>query len=245
MYLKYGNYQHAAGECTLTGITRQTAMTPNGIAYAIRERWNIMGRLQIADQGTPAANQAAMTVALNALIAAYKLQGRDLGFYDDAGNLTSHVMRTSQTESGVAVIQQPSFPIGKGAEYSTFRTYTMSLEGSYSIATGSLISWAESVSIRGTGGPVWGFLQPLTGSPQQQLFSQSSTVIAVQRGSASAVHNYPSIPSPLWPGQEHEELRDVEHVVPADNSGQRTIKWSYTMEFDGPVYGRPRVKLIN
>ncbi len=246
MYLKYGNYQHDAGECTLRGIMSESLSSDNGQVYAIRERWDVEGRLQIDDQGTAAANQAAMTVVIDALKAAYDVNGKDIGFYDDADNLTSHFIKSSATRSGVRVVQPPSFPDGRGAEYSTFRTYTLAVEAEHAPSGGaSLVSWTETISFQGTGGPLWGYLVPINGPPQQQMFSQTSTQWAYQRGRAVMRDKYSPALSPRWPTQEHQDMRDIQFEVPADNSGRRVTTWSYVFEAPTGLAGLPAEKSIN
>lgn len=241
MYLKYGDYSHTAGEVTLQGIIREGIGSDEGVVYAIKERWNIEGMLQITDQGTPAANQAEMTTAINALKAAYATNGKDIGFYDDSGNLTAHSIKSSATERGVQVVQQPSFPEGRGAEYSVFRSYTLAVEAQFSYTGGgggSVLSWSEAVSYRGTGGPTWGFLVPINGPPQQQLLTQQSTHWAYQRGRAIGRSNYPNPAPPLWPVLEHQEMRDIEYAVPSGQSLQRSVAWSYAFEATSPLSGQ-------
>ncbi len=246
MYLKYGNYQHAAGEVVLTGITSESMATENAVVFAIKERWDLMGRLDIADQGSAAANQAAMTVALDALKAAYSVNGRDIGFYDDSDKLTSHSIQSSATRSGVIVAVPPSFPDGRGAEYSTFRTYTIAVEAERPFEEGGgLLSWMEAVSFRGTGGPTWGFLVPIVGAVQQQLLTQRSTQFATQRGRAVGNGAYVVPPAPIWPVNEHEELREITREVPPSSSSQRITNWTYVFESPFPLVGVPRARAIN
>jgi hypothetical protein len=223
----------------------ESLVSENGVVYAIRERWDIQGMLQISDQGTAAANQAAMTTEIDALEAAYAENDKDIGFYDDSDNLTSHFIDSSATRTGVRVIQPPSFPVGGGAEYSTFRTYQFQVEADHPFSGPALISWTEAVSFEGTGGPVWGFLQPINGFAQQQLFSERSTQLGYQRGRAVGNGVYPAVPGPMWPTAEHEEVRSIAYEVPPDNSKRRTVTWLYTFEAIGSLVGRPTAKSIN
>src|SRR5437762_1815169 len=75
MYLKYGNYQHAANEVSVV-ISKEGLFAEGGASRGLRERWNIQGRLQ-------ANNQAGLTAAIDALTAAYSVQAQDVGFYLD------------------------------------------------------------------------------------------------------------------------------------------------------------------
>ena len=82
MYLRYGNYQHAVGEASVT-ISRHGLFSEAGLPRGVRERWDVQGRLQANDQG-------ALTAAIQALVAAYSVQGQDVGFYFDGGQPSSH-----------------------------------------------------------------------------------------------------------------------------------------------------------
>lgn len=248
MYVKYGTYFHAAGEVTLKGIMRDSLRSEDGLVYAITEIWDLEGRLQIDDQGTAAANQAAMTTAINALKTAYSTNGKDLGFYDNADNVTSHFLDSSTSTMGVQITQQPSFPVGGGAEYSTFRTYSLRAEAQWGYSGGGgqmLVSWTETVSFRGTGGRTWGYLVPIVGSPQQQLLTETSTHWAFQRGEATGNGYYPIVPGPKWPSQEHEEQREIQYAVPRASSGKRSVSWSYVFEAATSISGYPTAKSIN
>jgi len=241
MYLKYGTYSHASGECTLSSITREGLFTTNLQQYAVREKWTIDGRLQIADQGTAAANQAAMTTAITALKTAYNTNGRDLGFYDDSGNLTAHYITSKSATGGVRIVQPPSFVEGRGAEYSTFRTYQIGIEAEFGflIPGGSkLTSWSESVRFWG-GGPKVTFLSCLTGPPQKQLVNQMTTFKASQTGRATALGIYQQAPGPLWPADELIDQRDGSLEIPPDSSNQRITTWEYQFESIAPMFAYP------
>jgi hypothetical protein len=95
MYLKYGNYQHAANEASVV-ISKQQVFSEAGIVRGLRERWDIQGMLQAADQ-------TALTAAIDALTAAYSVQAQDVGFYLDNGQPTSHRITSAATNGGVRV----------------------------------------------------------------------------------------------------------------------------------------------
>ena len=238
MFLRYGTYSHVAGECTLSSIEYSALITENLQVYGTVERWTIDGRLQIADQGTAAANQAAMTVAINALKTAYGTNRKDIGFYDDSGNLTAHSIKSSSATGGVLIVGF-SFPEGGGAEYSTFRTYQIIVEAQfgYQIPGGGqkLTAWSETVTLMG-GGPKVVFLACLTGPPQKQLAHQATTRKATQSGRATAVLQYPTPPSPLWSADELIDVREITYELPPDSTQQRTTTWNY--QFEG-IYLNP------
>ncbi|HEX3725832.1 MAG TPA: hypothetical protein VHV08_06300 [Pirellulales bacterium] len=237
MYLKYGSYQHAAGEVSVV-ISKQGVFTDTGISRGIRERWDIQGRLQAADQ-------SALTAAINAIQNAYALQSQDVGFYFDDSSPTSHAIRSAATNGGVRVVTPPSFPQGRGAEYSTFRNYSIALEAEWLDPGASLLSWTESLSFQG-GGPVFGFLEPIAGLPQRQLLRQATVFRATQTGQAIGYSAYPLPAAPLWPDAEHTERRDIRYELPqrmgppnAAAYTQFKVSWSYSFEDSGPLVGLP------
>jgi hypothetical protein len=237
MYLKYGNYQHAANEAAVT-ITRQAIFSDAGLQRGVRERWEIEGRLQAGDP-------ASVTAALDALAAAYSIQAQDVGFYLDSGEPTSHRIISAQTNGGVRVVVPPSFPQGKGAEYSTFRSYTIALEAEWLDPQATLIHWHETLSFKG-GGPKFAHLEPINGQPVKQLLKQATVFHATQTGEAVGYRNYPTPALPIWPAAEHVEQREVRYELPRRMGppGNPTytefkVTWSYQFEDAGPFVGLP------
>jgi len=240
MFLCYGNYIHANNECAVM-ISRQGVFNAHGLQTEIVEQWNIQGMLM-------AGSVAELSVAIRAMEAAYASSGRNVGLYVNANTPTAHGITSAAARGGVRVVVPPSFPVGYGAEYTTFRTYSIVLEATFggSGVAGGLLSWSESIEIQGTGGPRWGYLQPMQGPPQQQIFSETSTIWMFQQGSAIGLGVYPT-PSPplLGPDQEHEESHRVHRELPADNSHHRRVSWSYTFESHASLVGQPREQTIN
>jgi len=237
MYLKYGNYQHAANEVSVV-ISKQGLFTEAGIGRGVRERWNIQGRLQAADQ-------TSLTTAIEVLAAAYGLPAQDVGFYLDDGQPTSHVISSAATNGGVRVVVPPSFPEGKGAEYSTFRNYTIALEAELLDPRAALLSWSEVLSFKG-GGPQFAFLQPINGLAQKQLLKQATTFHATQSGHAVGYLGYPLPAAPIWPEAEHVDQREVRYELPqrmgppgSATYTQFKVSWSYSFEDAGALVGSP------
>jgi hypothetical protein len=237
MYLKYGNYRHADNEASVA-ISKEGLFTPGGIARGVRERWTIQGRLQAADQ-------AGLTAAIDAITAAYSVQGQDVAFYRDDDQPTSHAILGSQTNGKVRVVVPPSFPEGRGAEYSTFRNYTIVLEAERLDPAVTLLHWNEVLSFHG-GGPRFALLETLTGLPQKQVLRQFTAYHARQTGEAVGNLNYPAPASPLWPDAEHVERREIRYDLPrrmgppgSPTYTQFKVSWSYTFEDAGPLVGLP------
>src|SRR4029079_17459158 len=97
-----------------------------------------------------AASQAALTTALGDLRAAYNVNGRDVGLYlDDGVTLTDHALPSGAALGGVRVTGL-AFPRGDGAEYSTFRTYRLTLEADFPDSAGKLLQCEQSLYFEGT-----------------------------------------------------------------------------------------------
>lgn len=244
MFLKYGGYQHDDGETTIN-IVKEGLFTENRVQYAIRERWAIEGRLQIAEQGSIDANQDAMKTAIDALKTAYDGNENDLGFYHDDGGISSHFMDSSASNGGTKVVQPVSFPEGKAAEYSTFRNYSVVVEAEFPFNdVSALLLWTETLTFWG-GGPEVGHLEPIVGLPQKQLLRQATTYKAGQNGRAIGLDAYPLLPGPMWPAQELRHLRRSSNTVPSTSDGQRIVTWDYMHESVAPLNGFPTEKPIN
>jgi len=237
MYLKYGNYQHAANEASVV-ISKQQVFSEAGIVRGLRERWDIQGMLQAADQ-------AALTAAIDALTAAYAIQAQDVGFYLDNGQPTSHRITSAATNGGVRVIAPPSFPRGQGAEYSTFRNYTIALEAEWLDPQATLLAWQETIRFQG-GGPRFAYLEPINGQPVKQLLKQATTFKATQSGDAVGYAAYPVPALPIWPDAEHTDRREIRYELPRrmgppgnPTYTQFKVSWSYSFEDSGPLVGLP------
>ena len=237
MYLKYGAYRHADNEVSVA-ISKEGLFTQAGIARGTRERWTVAGRLQATDQ-------ASLTTAINTLAAAYSIQGQDLALYRDNDQPTSHAITSAATNGGVRVVVPPSFPEGKGAEYSTFRNYTIVLAAELLDASTTILNWQETLTFRG-GGPQFAYLEPITGLPQKQLLKQATTYRALQSGEAVGQLGYPVPASPLWPNAEHTGQRQVRYELPrrmgppgSPTYTQFKVTWSYNFEDAGPLVGLP------
>lgn len=237
MFLKYGNFQHDDGEVAIA-ISRVSLFTPGGVVYGYTERWDVQGRLQTADQAT-------LTTALQAMFNAYQLQGQDISLHIDESTVTNHVMVSASSDGGTRVVNPPAFPVGRGAEYSTFRNYTLAVEADF-LSTGSkLISWQEAFDFIGTGGPTWRLQQVLTGPAQRQDLTTNSTQRIVQRGTAIAQGGaYPLSSPSAFPAAEHQELRQITRSFSSGQLGQRTVNWVYFFETISPLSAVPTIRSL-
>jgi hypothetical protein len=238
MILKYGAYAHAGNEVQIT-ISRRANIEPNGLRSTFVETWHIRGVLQ-------AASQAALTAALGALEAAYAVDGNTLAFFEDDGTTeTAHKLDSATAIGGVRVVAGPSYPAGSGAEYSTFRTYTVTVEAEYPLddEIEQPVAWTETL-LFGGGGPRFVMLHTLTGTPVKQEVAENTPYWCLQTGSARGLLSYPAPPEPLFPGDEHVDRRRIAFRTPEILEGvpkDFVVEWSYSFEATGALVGMPTI----
>ena len=236
MYLRYGPYIHAQNEPAVQ-IGKRAIFSPRGLRQSVRETWRIVGVLR-------AASQPALTAAIADLRSAYNVNGYDLGLYlDDQTTLTDHVMTSSAALGGTRVTAL-DFPAGAGAEYSTFRSYSIAVEADFPDTSNNLLDFSETLSFEGTGGPRVIFLDTLDGLPQPQIAQQRTTTRARQEGRAVGLATYPPVPPPIWPQAEMQPARRLVLRSPRRAAGNLTefaVEWSYSFESIAPLAGTPGV----
>jgi len=236
MYLKYGSYTHAQNEAAVQ-IGKRAVFSPRGYRQAVRETWRILGVLH-------AAGQASLTSAIASLRAAYGVNGLDLGLYlDDGLTLTDHALVSSLSLGGTRVTSL-EFPNGSGAEYSTFRSYSIAVEAEFPDTSNNLLDFSETLSFEGSGGPRIIFLDTLDGLPQQQIAQQRTTSRARQEGRAVGLATYPPVAAPIWPGAELPAERRLAMRSPRRVAGNLTefvVEWKYAFEAVIPLAGMPTV----
>lgn len=220
MQLKYGSYSHDSNAAAIA-ISKDVVMGEGGIPQSIRERWDVTGEVS-------GANESAVKTAINALVDAYSVHGKDLALYHSGGTISAHAMLSSETIWGTKVVKMPSFPKGDGSEYVTSRSFSLAVEGEYPAGYSSILSFRESLSWQGNGGPIWNYIVPLAGPPIHQVLTESSVVTITQEGYAVGDLAYPSPQWPIWPEQELGAQRRIRYEVPSINSRERRVSWSYT-----------------
>ncbi|MBS0207811.1 MAG: hypothetical protein JSS27_02555 [Planctomycetes bacterium] len=240
MILVYGSYRHALGEAALA-ITRETVYTAQRTPLGVRERWAVAGVLQAADA-------AALSTAIDALQTAYATPAQDaVLLFDDGATASSHRLITSNSLGGVQVIQPPQFPSGEGAEYTTWRSYSLVLEAMFPVADAAsvLVSWEETLSFMG-GGARWVYLPTLSGPPVKQQLQAQSPQRVVQSGRAVGFGGYPSPSAPLFPTNLHQESSSLSYQAPkrvgtGDSAAniEYEVRWVYEFESASALSGAP------
>lgn len=197
MRAKYGSYSHPLGQCSVSH-TKQKRYNARGRAQTIVHRLNLEG--QIIGVGSTAAElQASIRSQIQAMENAYANDGFSGGLLHSDGTLSAHWLSSGDSISGVRVVQPPSFGDSDGGgEYATGRSFTIGLEAEYLISDGDpLVSWEETISIQGNGGPRIVPVETDNSAPRFQVISLATPVIIEQRGSAVGIAGYPSPPATL------------------------------------------------
>lgn len=237
MILAYGNYSHAQNECAVV-ISKRPYYSSRGFRQGVRETWTITGVLQ-------ASTQAGITTAIALLRSAYAVNGLDVALYlDDGSTLTDHFILSRNTLGGVRVIAF-EFPNGTGAEYSTFRSYSITLEADFADATPLLLEFDESLDFSGTGGARRVLVETMDGPPQEQIVANRTIYRASQSGRSVGSFTWPPIPSPIWPAAEMLERRRTKRKTPrrvGNNATEYAVEWSYEFESGSPLSGNPTVQ---
>jgi hypothetical protein len=235
--LRYGSYSHAVNEASVQ-MAASTIDNEAGQPYAVRRTWTIGGRAE-GDDTTAVVNAMAL------LEAAYSFNFSDLVLEDDSGNVL-HALRNAGSLSGVRIIQPVSYPVGEGAELSTFRNYTIVAQADYP-AIGAfgggfnpLRAFSETLSFSG-GGPRRAVIECANVPPQEQFINAFTAFRAIQSGSAVGMFAYPLIPAPLFPGKE-EVAGQPTIGSPKLKNGiyiEWPVSWSYTFVSATPLVGLP------
>jgi hypothetical protein len=240
MILRFGNYRHDDNEVRLS-IDRRAELTAAKVPYVWTTRWTLDGLL-VGD------DVADITTKINALEAAYKVRGVDAELLTSEGGVTAHRMLSAASVGGIRVIGPPSYPDGSGAEYTTWRRYSITIEADFPVnpndPSTQILDWNEVYETSG-GGPLYGYTQPIKGSPIRQTIREQTTYKATQSGSAVGYLARPTPPAPIWPGALIEQPRIMKVSPKRNGSGfqEFAISWSYQFEAPFPLNGTPTPQL--
>jgi hypothetical protein len=231
VYLKYGAYRHDDNEVTVS-ISRSAIDSGNGRYIGVAHRWSITGQL-LAD------TQAELATKVQLLESAYARWNRDLVLYGD-GDRVLHALLNAGSTTGVRITDPVSYPDGTGAQWSTFRDYTIGATAEYPVTTGFVLrSFSEAIS-RSGGHPRIVALECVNGPADIQMVAQRTAYRVQQSGSATAFRGKPTPPPPYWPA--FLESSTVTEIAPQFQNGELTdagVQWSYSFVSAAPLLGAP------
>lgn len=250
MRFGYGAFRFETGEASLRGFRTVPTRNEKGFLEKITVTLDI--DFEIIRDG-----QAAIKSRFDQIATAIRRDGRDVGFYHDTGARSAIFIVNAETASGVRIAQYPSLEPGDGADYATHHKGSCGFTAEYLPASfggnqnggtnGQMTNYAESVSVRGTGGPRWACDVVDRGRPRRFKLADYTPVTATQQGSITVISETPFYPNPnppLWPALEDEEQRELTpDLQPAsDGAWQCTLSWSYRFLSEGPLTGFPRAR---
>jgi hypothetical protein len=247
MRFGYGAFRFEEGEAALRGFRTVPTRNDKGFLEKITVTLDI--DFEIMRDG-----QAAIKSRFDQIANAIRRDGRDVGFYHDSGARSAIFIVNSETASGVRISQYPSLESDDGADYANKGSVGFTAEylpaafgGNQNGGQGQITNYAESVSVRGTGGPRYSVDVVDRGRPQRFKLADYTPVTATQQGTITVVSKSPFYQTPnppLWPGLEEVEQREfTDDLQPAsDGAWQCTRNWSYRFISPGPITGFPRVR---
>jgi hypothetical protein len=248
MYIKRNNYTHTLNESTFRyRILPQYA--ENNVLIGTKYTASLQGMLT----GTDASD---LSTQWSALEAAYASTAGDMVLLQNDGSTeTSFKIQGSKTVGGIRCLRLEAPMQGPG-EFSTFLRYEIDIEadaggigliGGGQAGNATVISWSESLTFRGTGGPRFVMREIRNGPPQKQIVSQRTPVYASQRGEGVGLYNYPQPAQPIWPNHEMQPDRDVQRTTANSVGGQGNqqqrreyrISWNYSFLAPGQLTANP------
>jgi hypothetical protein len=190
------------------------------------------------------SGQAQLSLLEIALRTELSKGGKDFVLLTDTGQVSSAAILNSQTASGTRVVSI-STPEAQGAEFVTRRTIAFVVTAEYHVANSdrAVLTWSESVSILGNGGPARRWRFPVNAPGIRQTVTPSSLVRATQQGHGVGYRVPPRKPLPIWPDYQVNEaaLGTIETPKFIGNDYVNyPVSWSYQFEHgDGPLVGTP------
>lgn len=241
-----GTYLHDDCEVRLS-ISEQARLGDDGIIYMRDVRWVIEGMLHGTDQ-------AGLHAKLASLLAAYSVHGGDIVLLDNNNNPSHHEListdRSGLAIGGVKIIEPPSFPQGGGAEYTTWRRYTIVIGAEIDVLrntqdAGYIVlneSFTRTGSTSGPGtNPSDVYIHQLAGPPILQRVRTHTAFTGSQNGNSVGRSGF-LVPSPIYPNLLIYPLTQITQGDPRD-IGDRTdlnhkrefpASWSYQYHSDIP-----------
>lgn len=235
MYVKYGNYQHVDNEAAIS-MSASSEFTDRGVLKSSKATCQITGVII----GT---SQDDLRTKASAMMQAYQIQNQFLGWYHDDGTLSHIYLDPAQALGGVKVTRPVSFTNARGrAEYATGRSFEITVEADYPALYNGLLSFQETISFQGNGGPRHVFFELMQGDPVRQQVAAKTLYRATQSGNAVGQLGYPTPPAPLWPSYMLNPDSGVTYI--GGNFTGSTyvgfgISWNYQFVSDVPFSGLP------
>ena len=250
MYIRRNTFTHDNNEATFR-FRIEPQYADNGLLVGTKRMAYLKGRLVAADA-------TALSAKVTALEAAYSTTAGDFVLVqNDNSTQTPWKITGSQTVGGIR-LKRLEYPNQSPGDWTTYLDYEIDIEADFGgvglvggggAGQSSVISWNESLSFRGTGGPRFIIKELRNGPPQKQIVSQRTPVYCSQRGDAVGLYNYPNPSNPAFPAYEMLPEREISRTS-ADMVGQSAgggqqkqrnfrIAWSYSFQAPGYITASP------
>lgn len=193
------------------------------------------------------SGQADLSVKEDQCRAALAVPYLDFILKQDSGSSSGTRLISRSSLSGCMLTEGPNFKTAGRGEYVNQRTLEFVVEAEYLFpgAASLIISWEESISVRGNGGPsfVWRF--PINAPAIVQQTTLQSLILTSQRGRAVGHMRRPIPPPPFagrLPGLFVNESDGAEKFSPKA-LGQAWIEWPVAWDYQYrsvlPLVGEP------
>ena len=148
MYVKYGTFQFDPSEAGLA-VRAQFIRSRRGFKAYQRVQYDIDG--EICEN-----NQYDVTTRLNQIIAAFSVDGQDIGLYHDDDSPSTHFMGSNWATNltGNQVLYK-DFPVTEHGEYTSGRKFKLAVGALLYNADVSLIEHADSLNRISNAGQQW------------------------------------------------------------------------------------------
>ena len=145
-------------------------------------------------------DQADLTQKENDVRAALLDPYKSLTLYRDDGQPSALHLPHGSSLSGVTITHGPDFTESQGPEYVILRTAKFGMQAEYFLPNteGRLVSYEQSISRQGNGGPDWHWRFPLNANKIQQQRTPQSLIRFIHRGRAVGHRRYPNLPPLLF-----------------------------------------------
>lgn len=226
MTVSYGGFSFQTGDPTLA-VTKTILESALGDRIGYDERWTLTGELI----GT---SQSNVTQLINAMQDAFGVNFKNLIVYDNNGSPSAHALYNSKSFSGVKV-KSLTFPDEPG-QYVVSRKYQLTVEASFLEKNPGIVSYVETVTVRG-GGPRWIYKPALQGPPQRQLLNEQTPYHATQSGQSMGFLDWIPAPAPLWPEALHIDQSSSVRKTPSFQNNKNVnfpTEWNYVFESATP-----------
>lgn len=192
MQLWYNGYAFPANAVACTTATRGV---PSRSGRIIRRIGTI-----VCSGTLFGAGQAALTLAEQALRTALNQNYQSLILKMDNGANSSVNLINNSTLSGVRITDGPNFGEATGGEFARIRRFVFTAEAEWVTpdGVGALVSYQETVSVTGNGGPVRRWRVPVNAAPIRQITSPYSIVRYQHSGVAVGHTSRPEPPEPFF-----------------------------------------------